>query len=38
MGNEGTIGVLNRQTLHYYPEKFGGKPPANVAVRRYHFA
>jgi predicted dehydrogenase len=34
MGNEGTIEVLNRQTLHYYPEKFGGKPPANVAVRK----
>jgi predicted dehydrogenase len=34
MGNEGTIEVLNRQTLHYYPEKFGGKPPANVATRK----
>lgn len=34
MGNEGTIEVLNRQTLHYYPEKFAGKPPANVAARK----
>ena len=34
MGNEGTIEVLNRQILHYYPEKFGGKPPANVAARK----
>jgi len=34
MGNEGTIEVLNRQTLHYYPEKFGGKPPAQVAARK----
>ena len=28
MGNEGTIEVLNRQTLHFYPEKFVRKPPA----------
>ena len=34
MGNEGTIEVLNRQTLHFYPEKFGGKAPANVAARK----
>lgn len=34
MGNEGTIEVLNRQQLHFYPEKFGGKPPANVAARK----
>ena len=34
MGNEGTIEVLNRQTLHFYPEKFGGKPPAGVAARK----
>jgi predicted dehydrogenase len=34
MGNEGTIEVLDRQTLHYYPEKFGGKPPASVAARK----
>ena len=34
MGNEGTIEVLNRQILHYYPEKFAGKPPANVAARK----
>jgi predicted dehydrogenase len=34
MGNEGTIEVLNRQTLNFYPEKFGGKPPAQVAARK----
>ena len=34
MGNEGTIEVLNRQYLHYYPEKFNGKPPARVAARK----
>lgn len=33
MGNEGTIEVLNRHTLNFYPEKFGGKAPANVAAR-----
>lgn len=34
MGNEGTIEVLNRQILHFYPEKFGGKAPAKVAERQ----
>ena len=34
MGNEGTIEVLNRQFLHFYPEKFGGKAPAKVAERK----
>ena len=34
MGNEGTIEVLNRQQLHFYPEKFRGKAPANVAARK----
>lgn len=34
MGNEGTIEVLNRQYLNFYPEKFNGKPPANVAARK----
>ncbi len=34
MGNEGTIEVLNRQILHFYPEKFNGKPPARVAARK----
>jgi len=34
MGNEGTIEVLNRQSLNFYPEKFGGKPPAQVAARQ----
>jgi predicted dehydrogenase len=34
MGNEGTIEVLNRQYLHFYPEKFGGKAPAKIAERK----
>jgi predicted dehydrogenase len=34
MGYEGTIEVLNRSELHFYPQKFGGKPPARVAARK----
>jgi predicted dehydrogenase len=34
MGNEGTIEVLNRQSLNFYPEKFGGKAPERVAARK----
>jgi predicted dehydrogenase len=34
MGNEGTIEVLNRQILNFYPEKFGGKAPAKVSARQ----
>ncbi|MBM3727246.1 MAG: Gfo/Idh/MocA family oxidoreductase [Acidobacteria bacterium] len=34
MGNEGTIEVLNRQILNFYPETFGGKPPSQVAARK----
>lgn len=34
MGNEGTIEVLNRQTLNFYPEKFGGKAPPHIAARK----
>jgi predicted dehydrogenase len=34
MGNEGTIEVLNRQILNFYPEKFNGKPPEKVAARK----
>ncbi len=34
MGNEGTIEVLGRQFLNFYPEKFHGKPPARVAERK----
>lgn len=34
MGNEGAIEVLNRQILNFYPETFGGKPPAHVAARK----
>jgi predicted dehydrogenase len=33
MGNEGTIEVLNRQTLNFYPEKLGGRAPQRVAER-----
>ena len=34
MGNEGTIEVINRQILNFYPESFRGKPPAHVAGRK----
>lgn len=34
MGNEGTIEVLGRQRLNFYPEKFRGRAPANVAARK----
>jgi len=34
MGNEGTIEVIHRETLRFYPEKFRGKPPAHVAARK----
>jgi predicted dehydrogenase len=34
MGNEGTIEVLNRQYLNFYPEEFRGKPPKHVADRK----
>lgn len=34
MGNEGTIEVLNRQYLNFYPEEFRGKAPAHVAERK----
>ena len=34
MGNEGTIEVLNRQSLNFYPEKFAGKAPERVAARK----
>jgi len=33
MGHEGTIEVLNRQELHFYPQKFGGLAPPHVAAR-----
>jgi predicted dehydrogenase len=33
LGYEGTIEVLNRSELHFYPQKFGGKPPARVPAR-----
>ena len=34
MGNEGTIEVLNRQYLNFYPETFRGKAPPHVAARK----
>jgi len=34
MGNEGTIEVLNRQTLRFYTEKFRGKAPDKVKARQ----
>ncbi|MEK7409751.1 MAG: Gfo/Idh/MocA family oxidoreductase [Acidobacteriota bacterium] len=34
LGNEGLIEVISRQTLNFYPQKFGGKPPAHVAARK----
>jgi len=34
MGNEGTIEVLNRQYLNFYPESFRGKAPPRVAARK----
>ncbi|MBM3785914.1 MAG: Gfo/Idh/MocA family oxidoreductase [Acidobacteria bacterium] len=34
MGNEGTIEVLNRQTLRFTTEKFRGKAPAHVSARK----
>jgi predicted dehydrogenase len=34
LGYEGTIEVLNRSELHFYPQQFGGKPPARVAARK----
>ena len=34
MGNEGTIEVMNRQYLNFYPEKLGGKAPERVAARK----
>ncbi len=33
-GNEGTIEVLNRQFLNYYPERLAGKAPAAIARRK----
>ena len=34
MGNEGTIQVVSRQFLHFWPETFRGKPPAHIAARK----
>jgi predicted dehydrogenase len=34
LGNEGTIQVVSRQFLHFWPETFRGKPPAHVAARK----
>ncbi|MFN7925017.1 MAG: Gfo/Idh/MocA family oxidoreductase [Bryobacteraceae bacterium] len=32
-GDEGTIEVVNRSTLTYTPQKFGGSPPAHLAQK-----
>jgi predicted dehydrogenase len=34
MGNEGTIEVLNRQVLNFYPETFRGKAPEAIKARK----
>ena len=34
MGNEGTIEVLNRQTITFTPETFQGRPPERVKARK----
>jgi predicted dehydrogenase len=34
MGNEGTIEVLNRQLLNFYPESFRGKAPEKIKARK----
>ncbi len=34
MGNEGTIEVLNRQVLNFYPESFRGKAPEKIKARQ----
>ncbi|MFN3324049.1 MAG: Gfo/Idh/MocA family protein [Bryobacteraceae bacterium] len=34
MGNEGTIEVLNRSVLNFYPEKFQGTTPPHIAARK----
>jgi predicted dehydrogenase len=34
MGNEGTIEVLNRQVLNFYPETFRGKAPDHIRARK----
>jgi predicted dehydrogenase len=34
MGNEGTIEVLNRQVLNFYPESFRGKAPDKIKARQ----
>lgn len=34
MGNEGTIEVLNRQVLNFYPETFRGKAPEKIKARQ----
>lgn len=33
-GTEGTLEVLNRQDLHYYPQLLKGAAPANVTARK----
>ncbi len=33
MGYEGTIEVMNRQDLHFYPQKFAGRAPEKIKQR-----
>jgi len=37
MGHEGTLRVLNRQTLDYYPQQYGGKPIKDRAEVHMHY-
>ena len=37
MGSEGTLRVLNRQTLDYFPQKFQGKPVKDRAEIHLHY-
>lgn len=34
MGNDGTIEVMNRQYLNFYPEAYNGRPPDHMTSRR----
>ncbi len=34
LGNEGTIEVISRRELHFWPEKFNGRAPAHVRARK----
>jgi predicted dehydrogenase len=34
MGTEGTIEIMNREDLYFYPESFGATTPANIKARK----